>query len=245
MTLLITNAGALPLTQNLLHTCFKHGISNILVVCLDAKAHRTLSRYPVTTFYFHGKPSLEKTTLFGANRFRRITFLKMLFVSLALERGYDILFVDSDAVFLDDPYPHLDYDCDLNIQSGSHSLERNGQLYVNTGFFFARSNASCISFFKRLLRYASLTRLYTDDQSYFNTLLKRRPALLSVQILDLKKFPNGKIFWEHQDQLIQPAMIHNNFAIGLREKISRFKVRGLWYLPEEQSKTAECFDEIQ
>jgi hypothetical protein len=73
---------------------------------------------------------------------------------------------------------------------------------------------------------------FEDDQILLNRLLDG-PYKGNFEQLSQHEFPNGKIFYDpsFKNDLKKTAyLVHNNWIIGIDEKISRFKDEGYWFL---------------
>eukprot|EP00966_Prymnesium_polylepis_P105380 2440306-Prymnesium_polylepis.1 len=54
-------------------------------------------------------------------------------------------------------------------------------------------------------------------------------------VLSPAVFPNGYRFFKRRERCArEPALVHNNYAIGQRIKLRRFNKTGLWFVGPQQ-----------
>ena len=69
------------------------------------------------------------------------------------------------------------------------------------------------------------------DQNSFNIVLKNEDIKLAI--LDLKDYPNGSRYFNNINSIYKnytPKIVHNNYIVGTKNKIERFKKNGLWFI---------------
>lgn len=153
--------------------------------------------------------------LWGTRAFSSVSNTKLEVVYQVLRHGFDVLLTDVDIVWCVNMrrafnrfllrYPYVD----MFIQSNRASDEKNsGQ--VNTGFYYAKSNAGMLEMFKMLSEETNQAlRVGQDDQSFFHyricgktiqrftplgaieTMCVWKHGKVRVFFLPLKRFPNG------------------------------------------------------
>jgi Nucleotide-diphospho-sugar transferase len=74
-------------------------------------------------------------------------WLKIVSIWMGVRLGFDVLFQDTDLVWLKDPWPVFsDPEVDAYLSDDGSRAERFAPLYANGGFFYLRSNQRVISF---------------------------------------------------------------------------------------------------
>lgn len=109
----------------------------------------------------------EEFIEFGTENFCDITFLKIKVIKSVLEMGFDVLFSDSDVVFLKDDLLEIikktteDVDCSFQMERDARSD------CVNSGFFYTKSNKRTIN----LMDIETTKNIcnYEHDQNLINT----------------------------------------------------------------------------
>ncbi|CAN6461180.1 unnamed protein product [Victoria cruziana] len=136
--------------------CFREGegtqrlIKHLLIAAVDEEAYDNCRRvhpycYKITTegVDFSGEQ------LFQAKIYVKMMWRRLQFIADILRRGYNIVFTDTDILWLRNPLPLLtNTDDDMQITSDWYG----GQPYdisnrINAGFYFVRSNSRTIRLF--------------------------------------------------------------------------------------------------
>ena len=63
--------------------------------------------------------------------------------------------------------------------------------------------------------------------------LKNQNKTIKLDILDLKEYPNGARYFNNINTIYKnhkPKIVHNNYIVGTKNKIERFKKNNLWYI---------------
>ncbi|KAI3879388.1 hypothetical protein MKW92_016951 [Papaver armeniacum] len=165
--------------------------------------------------------------------------------------GYNVLLSDVDVYWFENPLPYLrSYGpAVLVAQSDEFNLTVpiNMPRRLNSGFYFARSDAETIAALERVVNHASISTL-SEQPSFYDVLCgeggKHRlgddrchepETNLTVHFLDRDLFPNGayRELWEEPN--VKSAckkrgciVIHNNWVNGRKRKLERQVLSGLW-----------------
>jgi Nucleotide-diphospho-sugar transferase len=183
----------------------------------------------------HHLQSFELTNIstsgdYGSAAFNIMTQRKMECITYLLAQDLDVLYVDTDIVFLADPIPLLNANYALNIQSDECSAPyKNTDLC--TGFMYIQANQKTLAFFKEIVAIIAQHDYKINDQQALNKLLaKTWPFGISVNVLDVCQFPNGCRYFDHTDSNCkrnEAIIVHNNYLVGIENKLARFKEYGL------------------
>ena len=147
-----------------------------------------------------------------------------------LHMGYDVIIVDLDIVFLQNPLPYLTcLDCDMVIQD-------NRAGYLNSGFYLIKPTKAGIELQKQSLEMAQKPG-HTNDQDIMNHVANRlkKTHKLKIVLLPINQFQPGNIFFSNSTRnfaedavCVKCVIVHNNWIIGIRHKIYRFKEVLMW-----------------
>ncbi|OWM64838.1 uncharacterized protein At1g28695-like [Punica granatum] len=127
-------------------------LDHVLVVALDRTAYM-MCRFRRLNCY---KLVSDGVDFSGEKLFMSGDFLKMMwrrtnFLTDVLRRGYDFIFTDTDVMWLRNPFIRLSSDETEDLQISTDSFNgdpRSEENYINTGFYFVRSNNRTISLFE-------------------------------------------------------------------------------------------------
>lgn len=148
-----------------------------------------------------------------------------------LESKQDVLYTDTDIVFLSNPLQDINLDYDVNIQNDlCHPPYHNS--YLCTGFIYIKSNARTIAFVKSILSRIVQFDFKYGDQITFNSVIRTTKHNLKIHALDVCKFPNGCRYFEGSDLNCAKSdalIVHNNYLSGIENKMIRFKENGLLF----------------
>ena len=199
-----------------LHESFKAlHISNFLFICADEKSLKVLQRRSIASFlYQHPQINSDESPKFHSDDFKLKASIKIKIITAALMLGFQVLFTDADVVFLRDPLPYLTSykGIDLVIQNDTDSG-------LNSGFLLAHPTYSSVTLMHRALDIV-MTRIIFD-QVALNLVINEMVSTnsLDIVVLDPKRFPNGKVYFEDEKRMFLEDrsqhdvafIVHNNF----------------------------------
>lgn len=194
---------------------------HILVTCIDKKVFEKLNEKTMCRLFLDDTGICESASWSLRNNSAYQKLLPSKFKSIAshiTQPGVsDLVYVDSDIVFLRNPKEYLEIcSCELAFQS---EQPKNNQLCA--GFVLLKNTTNTHVFVRMMKDYTS------DDQKYINALY-RKGELKKTVILPHTLFPNGHYFTKTYKS--NPYIVHANWIIGLENKIEILKDSGLWYL---------------
>eukprot|EP01132_Coremiostelium_polycephalum_P004049 gene4049-5068_t len=196
----------------------------------------------------------EEPESYGNIGFRAICNEKPLAVLDVLRKGFNVLWTDTDIVWLSDPMDHFNRlnrlhgfavdDIDLFVQQDDDD--------ICAGFYFIRSNPKTIAYMEKVISFLNpviddqiAMRLFLKEDG-FNPLVSGGKEVDEKKLkyirLDRKLFPNGTAYFNlklPQRSNIQPIIIHNNCIIGHRSKRDRFIEYGLWFVKDSDLEQQE------
>ena len=185
---------------------------------------------------------------FGSLQYQELMLLRTGLVMRLLELGYNPLIADIDTVWLRNPFPYI-HQVTHSPTTGSPVdvyVTMDGETNICGCFLFFRNSTGSLLFWAEVLqqhrqlvmeaRSAPDGLLKTFDESeqiiITRLLLNKEYKLpLAVYVLPTRWFPSGLDYFNRRTHLALtaegddegPLLVHNNFVIGLRPKISRFQ----------------------
>ena len=207
----------------------KFGIINYLFICLNEKAKSLLPREANECLVIEKHTNAENYTQFGTAQFNQKVMIKTEISLRLLEMGYSVIISDADIFFLKNPMSYFTcIDCDLIVQDNT---QNNSE--ANSGFYMVKPTKGAMELQRRSIQESNVAN--KNDQNMMNMLIRRmnKMGTIKVVFLDNAKFLPGNVFFNPNDFMIDYdcsncVMVHNNWVIGLRTKIYRFKEMGMW-----------------
>jgi len=232
----VSNHGYLLYTLNMLKSLRPFGLDHkILILCLDRKGADVLEKkgyHPICIDH-----TIGRFCPWNTKGYDQICYLKMELVYRILSFGKNVLLIDGDIVFLQDPMTDV-------LQWGKESGEvwiqndaQNDQDTNNlcTGYLYLRSSPRMIELYDCVS--AAGQEKYkkcafdNNDQTYFNKYVK---PYCKVNALPLEQYPNGKMFYDHLKSVRRDTvLVHFNWVKG-HLKMAKMKEHKLWLLTEEE-----------
>jgi len=165
--IVFANYNYLSILENWLAAMKKISVENYLIISLDEELHLHLQKLNIDSLFHPCELNLGKLWI------HRINVILEL-----MEKGYDILHSDADAIWLKDPLPYLNtLSQDMIFSQGTiwpPDVQEKWGFVLCCGFFLLRSNPQTISFVKEL---AKRVREDKDDQVSCNRLLLKEPVI--------------------------------------------------------------------
>ena len=188
----VATAGYVPFVLNLHASLQRIGLGNqLLVYTPDGSVRRELSAMGVRSLRF-GHQRLQRWSDHRAPGFAEIVAYKYAGASELLNAGSNVLFVDSDIVFLRNPAKHLRELIESSTAHLTMQFEAEKNVY-NTGFWFARPEPLIVELFKDIQDCLTKSKKYSCDQECFNELICQRNKI-SIHALDVELFACGNQF---------------------------------------------------
>ena len=239
----LTNYGYLFYTLNMLKSLQPFGLDKkILVVCIDKKGANILSKHGYNTYCVDDtNQALGKFCPWNSQGYDKICYLKLELIHRILSLNTNVLLIDGDIVFRKDPMEDIrtwmnDPIYDVLIQNDAQ--ENRNTKNMCTGYMYIKSSDRLITLYDCVSEAGQKKYLScafdNNDQTYFNKYVK--PACI-FNALPLEKYPNGKMYYDNTDKLIDVAvLVHFNWVQG-HHKMAKMKEHKMWLLtPEEEER---------
>ena len=189
-----------------------------------------------------GHQRLKRWSDHRARGFAEIVAYKYAVASELLNAGSNVLFVDSDIVFLRNPAEHLREAIESTTAHLIMQFEAEKNVY-NTGFWFARPEPLLLELFRDIQDCLIKEKKYSCDQECFNELICHKHKI-RIQALDAELFACGNQFL---GDLIGPVyrvdrssrpfpidsayLLHFNYLFGKEQKVAAMKKLNAIFYP--------------
>ena len=240
---LFLTGGLCEEAENCIKSIENVGLKNKLIVTtLDNTAFECINKLNVKVE--NKKTNLEKEANFGTKQFYDIMIYKIKILHDLLKKNKKtVVYSDTDIVFLknitNDINDFTNSNDDIAIQNDYNSFNDTNTDNLCAGFMFLKPTKTT---FKLLDKVLFLLNKYKNninklnqgggaDQRALNIAIKDLNP--NLKILDLKDYPNGARYFNNIDTIYKdykPKIVHNNYIIGTKNKIERFKKYNLWFL---------------
>ncbi|XP_060593180.1 uncharacterized protein LOC132747701 [Ruditapes philippinarum] len=177
-------------------------------------------KFSMITVKESNNSEINSTVVFQSRAFMDLTLRRHTYVLNYLLTGRDVIFSDTDTVWLKNPVPYFTGDYDIWMQYDTPEILCPGTMAV-------KSNNETIDFFRKLTR--GLETYAYSDQPFLNDRLKK--SKLRIKGLDKNLFPSGKLYFQFltKKQKAEVVVVHNNWIKGHDRKVDRFKKFNLWF----------------
>ena len=115
--ILVVDVSYIDMAINLHETSFKkHNINHYIFLCAHRNATEKLKIRAIDAITAWNDINGEISSNYGSSHFSRKNIYKTIAAFLSLQMGYNVVVMDTDIIFLKNPFPHLTCnDCDMNI----------------------------------------------------------------------------------------------------------------------------------
>ena len=227
--------------QNCIQTIENVGLKNkLLVHTLDKESYTCVKDRNLEIKRV--KTNLKHEAEFGSKDFYEIMFNKLKIIRKCLaDYKQIIVYSDTDIVFLKDISKDIDTfaksNYDIMIQDDSAVFKHSDNLCA--GFMMFKPNNKCIRCLELAMKimkdnwdtHDKLAVGGGADQRAINLAIKQ--TKIKFGRLDLKEYPNGARYFSNTNTVYNhfvPKIIHNNYIVGTKNKIERFKKHKLWFV---------------
>ena len=235
--LLTCNSAYLDLADNWLASFHRLGFpANVTFIAEDSKAFLYLSnKTNVNVVQSNTFFAEEKAFLFNSEDYKLLINKRPQYVLNFLQRGYDVLFSDVDAILLSNPFDYFTESFNIYVAQDQRLPE---PVVVCAGFIYYKTSEATIELVKSWLEKIKLANGTQPDQIILNLMIRKRdlPKNITIKYLDPDKFIAGKYYFNEQwrtnnsKTVLNPVMVHNNWIIGHDKKVQRFQKYGLWFI---------------
>jgi hypothetical protein len=226
---------------------FLNFFKNMKILNLDHKLHIFTSDEQGISFF--KKNNLKYTLIrmpklnnklsekYGSQKWNKINLLKGTIFSDLFNLYDEFIYSDPDVIWLKNGLEYLPNACkkDICFQSDSkYSDINNGSL--NAGFFLARKSNFTQLLFQEWKSKCQEHEKNFDDQMILYKIVRKRKFIDNIQRLNRGVFANG-IYDDYFNSencrnlnATNLVTLHNNFVVGIENKISRAKKCSFWWV---------------
>ena len=234
----VTNHGYLLYTLNMLKSLRAFGLDHkMLILCLDRRGADVLEKKGYRTVCIDHE--IGRFCPWNTKGYDQICYLKMELVYQILSFGRNVLLIDGDIVFLQDPMMDV---LKWGKESGEVWIQNDAQKNQDTtnlctGYLYLRSSPLMIELYDCVseagMEKYKKCAFDNNDQTYFNKYVK---PYCKVNALPLEQYPNGKMFYDHLKSVRRDTvLVHFNWVKG-HLKMAKMKEHKLWLLTEEEER---------
>jgi hypothetical protein len=195
----------------------------IIVIAEDHNVFVNLDKYKANEMRIIESelPHINDSVIFGSTKFNELSVRRHKYILKELQKGSNIIFSDTDTVWLKSPIPYFTGDFNIWMQ-----LDKKG--YYCPGFLAVKSSDTTISFFKNLTQ--GLTLKPQPDQPFINEIIPK--SNIRVAALPVYQFPSGREYFRQfsHENRTKTVIVHNNWIKGYKAKRDRFLKFNLWFL---------------
>ena len=245
-TLLVTfvNSAWIQLAQNWICSAAKVGLlDRALLISFEKGVCKNLT---IASCYEYPNTSISGA-IFGRSEYRRLVIKRTEAVLKLLACGCDLILVDADIVFLQNPLHILH-----KLRSGKDILFQADSIrvsfvdpilpyffhYICGGFVYMKSNAATKYLWMSVLQFQK--HFFWNDQAGLNVCIRHHSQRVVWSTLNSDQFPNGQQFFVYQQKSSKNIIVHANHMTGM-EKIMRMMASGIWC--SKSSAVAICKDQ--
>ena len=179
---------------------------------------------------------------YGTEPFVAVVWEKIRYVRWLLDRYSHVVYADLDVGWLADPLWYLAAVGEIYPLAFQTEAQRRFPPILCTGFLSAKSTATTLGLFDRMLAAcdsSSPGTSSTDDQQALNAIIAQEPALLNhIHLLSEGLFVNGLGYRHFLDSSsgvtmqgkLEPIVFHANWTVGLKDKKQLMANAGTWLL---------------
>ena len=238
----LTNHGYLLYTLNMLKSLRPYGLDQkVLIICMDEKSVvllRIKGYHAVCVDHATVNRTLAKFCPWNTKGYDQICYVKLELIHRLLTLHANVVLMDGDIVFQKDPLADLRHW--MMAPKGDVWIQNDAQVNTDlnnmcTGYLFIKSNDTMITLYDCVSEAGKakykVCAMDNNDQSYFNKFVK---PYCAMNALPLEKYPNGKMFYDHVEQVKNTAvLVHFNWIRG-HQKMAKMKEHKMWLLTEEE-----------
>ncbi|XP_022089155.1 UDP-D-xylose:L-fucose alpha-1,3-D-xylosyltransferase 1-like [Acanthaster planci] len=234
IVLVTTNAGFLDVTENMLESVKRaRACPSITIIAEDELSYQILTKRMKSQRGLHVQRSdlgatESKSLMFDSPQYTQFVRRRPHYVLSLLEKGRDVLFVDSDTFWFKDPFEDLQGNFDIAM----HNEKDNVAAFCD-GFAYYRRTNNTLRFVREWVRLLN-SHTWLPDQRIMNQMIseKRVPGL-KIKTLNETNYPDGRKYFhwvgwreKHNDTTV----LHLTFVKGHDAKVKKLKEFGWWLI---------------
>eukprot|EP01084_Bolivina_argentea_P035068 65025_1 len=223
---------------------------NSLIVVSDTKSKNLATKYGFEAVFDLNKVVINTTKLqitqiaskaFPEGTFKPLVTFQMIVLTDLIEMGYDVLMMDIDIIFQNDPLKYIKYNLYNWVDIWTMLAPRYDSLgFSNTGFIIMKSNCKTKTFMQTMMKYITSIYEATDQQAWNFWLFWKPFRQIIFKLLDRDMFIGGNdirlgyTFPKHIVRYDDFILFHAYSTRDHFDKIYKFHQIGHWYFTKER-----------
>lgn len=201
------DAGYIGFALNWACSLKRLGVENFFFHATDDKVFKELvaRSMPVVKYLSVLSQEYEKlqqdAVVYGSVSYQSLMNTRTSFITMIVERGYNVLLSDIDIVYLKNPFLYLDPEFDL--QGGAHKTEK-----ITGGFIYTRSTAPSLHIWSKVLKEHDELFLTIQKKKSFGIHSNTEQELLNRSVFTSSSVQNFFLFflvYLNEFQSIEPC----------------------------------------
>ena len=214
--------------KNLMFSIRRLGLQDLVIAfALDQQARECILHEGMTPRTELMSDTLVQKADHGTPEFRDITAKKVKAIGQIVKEGYFTFYLDTDIVLFKDPikdyftYPPAP----VYMQSDTKGFENNATGSHCTGVVFIAPSSQIAEILENAHdKIMAMPPGAMEDQAVLNQ------DIADIKTLSPEDYPNGHRYFKHRGKCSEnPVLVHNNWIVGQKAKINRFKKHNLWF----------------
>lgn len=193
--------------------------NRLIIITEDKKIYNMYKQLGLFGVWKGSWQNFSHAVNYASQNFKRLVSSRASYLKNVLAQSNCVIYSDIDTVWLKTPIPFFTGDHDLWI-----SYDSPGSFC--TGLMALKNTTRSRDLVNKWVEILRLPQKKLCNQGPFNDMVKRVEGL-SINVLDPNLFPPGRVYFSHE-QPEGTVVLHNNWIVGRRKKILRFKKIGLW-----------------
>lgn len=240
LAVLTVNSGYMQLAMNWVCWADRINFTNFILLAEDKAAGAQMQQRGIPTIVRANAPDMKAAADYGSVEFQETMTYRTEFLQSVLNAGFHFMTADMDAIWLSDPFVHMDLKADLSGQT-------HKKYKLSGGLVVVRSTPSGRDFWQRVIdcqaenaKFLATHAVGTYEPSAYteqycineiSLKLMPSPPEFTRSLLDPYLFPDGKFFFDEQQSQhagVTPVIIHNNWIKGADNKLARQRDWGMY-----------------
>ena len=228
--LMCTDSGYINMFLNSYYVCNLQQYKYLIVTCLDKSCYKRLKEMNINVALVSAESDslvdTSTTSSYGSRAFRNKVHWKLIMLLQAVNQNVRVLYMDSDIILFKDPFPVL------NSYNGYDFIAQK-DVDICTGFIYLIPTLMTKQILAKTIEIRPKL-LNADDQKAFNMVVQNNTSIKLLFLPD-HLFSSGAVFFKkhsyYWDKIRETQiMMHDNFIIGMKNKIYRLKELKLYKL---------------
>jgi hypothetical protein len=222
----LTNSGYIEYTENCLKSLEKINCNfNLICYCIGKQGYEYLNNKKYNCFLIDEEENSNFQN-FRQGNWCNIVFNKFVIIYENLLKYKYVCITDGDIVFENAGFlQYLLENIELNDFLIQTEYIDDTNYVLCSGFMFIKSNVNTLNFFNPKYIKHKKNTVGWDDQIYINN----NKDKLKYKMLPIELFPNGNYYYNNNNKIINPYLIHFNWIIGDKKK-KKMCDYNKWYL---------------